>query len=541
MNGWGMDGALYLVPVVLLVTSLRALPSIFRTEHYAADEAFHIYLADEIRQNSHRIPDEYEQLLPPTAVHYPSLVHWLVSFLPNGAVVTLSAYFGVLVDAMHALVIMTLAFWVFDVHAPGVSTGKAIILSGAVFVLTPKLVTGRPLTARLHLGGRAPGNLLLTCSIGGYIGWSLTGHVLLLVIAVVGAGLVALTSSFSTQTLALLYIVFSTIFLDPVPLVILIGGGLVASVLSGGRYWGTFRAHTGTLRFYYRVFEQKRAARFKDSLSNYFYIRDRIRNLWLFVRQAPSWSQLKSRLMAVFQYVYTHHVAGSYLQLPFVIFVPLLLASGEVQSVWRYLLVWVLALLGANAVIATPGVPGKPAHRYTEYLVAPLSILAAYAFFTIGGETGIPFVGSVSLPLLLIFLLGVYSLSMIGINVAIDVLISPPAELSLAVDFLGEMDEQRHVFAIPGAYGKRVLPETNHVHMQCIHDHFATSDGRCECVDLFASIDGRVDLQRVHEKFGIDYVLGDTQQIDEQCGGEFEQVFESGDVGVFAYESTEGG
>ncbi len=71
----GMDGLLYLVPVVLAITALRALPGIFRTERYAADEAFHIYLADEIRQKGHRILNKYNTLIPQTVIHYPSHVH----------------------------------------------------------------------------------------------------------------------------------------------------------------------------------------------------------------------------------------------------------------------------------------------------------------------------------------------------------------------------------------------------------------------------------------------------------------------------------
>ncbi|WP_246988384.1 hypothetical protein [Halorientalis marina] len=463
-----------------------------------------------------------------------------MSFFPRSMVVSLSPYFAALVDGMHALVVMIFTYWIFSEFSTGIPTTQATLLAGAVFVLMPKLVTGRPLTARLRLGGRAPGALLLTVSVMGYVGYSLTGQVLLLVTALVGAGLVALTSSFSTQTLVLLYIAFSILFFDPVPIVILFGGGSVALLLSRGKYVGMFQAHVGTLRYYYNILEQERADRFIDKIQNIFYIKARLRNFYLVLREGPPLSQLKSKLMNLFQYVYTHPVVGAYLQLPIIIFIPLLV-SRDIQPIWNHLLVWVLVLLVVNVIIAIPGVPGKPAHRYTEYLVAPLSILGTYAYFTVSGEVLIPFVGSVPYIFLVAVSLALYSLGVIVINSAIDVLISPPDNLTHAIDYLAKVDDKCHILGVPSTYGKRLLPDTDHVQMQCIHDHFATADGRCECGKVFAFIGGRDrdDLQTIHDQFRIDYILGDIQQVKEQFGDEFELLFESGSIGVYAYESAD--
>jgi hypothetical protein len=235
-----MVGFIGYVIIIILITILIftrnihefTMPGVARD----ADGYFHMVIAREFRENGHHVPKNISVGVFDWPFSYPYLVHFLLSFLPEGYYESVDRVFPTVMDLLYVGLLTTLV-------PLGFLDIQDFPLVLALFVTTPQFVQyagGKGLSAR------KPGIILGTLSFLSFVVWSSGGNDWILFASIFFAGLTHLTSKFGTQTIVFFYIGFAIFY--PIALLLVIGSFIIATVLSKGRYIKILRTH---LRFSY--------------------------------------------------------------------------------------------------------------------------------------------------------------------------------------------------------------------------------------------------------------------------------------------------
>jgi len=486
-----------------IITELKFTPGLL-----SHDGTYHKYLIDLIRENNHKVPKKHPRILPETKINTPPLVHWILSFLPERTVVRIAPVFGAISDLIQCIVIMIFAYWVFESgFIKGIPALEGAILAGGVFALTPKLAQGRPMSSRLRLSARAPGSLFVSLALIWLIIGLRTQQLLFLLIAAVFLTAVLLSSLFSTQALFISLLGLLIVTGNIMILGVATAGIVVATVLSNGRYKNIFKSNIGTLTFYFLISEVRRLKQIPERTQTA-------------LRRAKSMNVDRTDAFSFGLYFYTHHLIGLYIQLPWLI-IPLLvyIRGGQLPV---ELVGWLVALLVTNLIIAIPGVPGEPAHRYGEYLGPPLSILTVTGSFKLSGDRFV-FVSSL---ITIVIIISLYTVFLIIVNAYADAKVHDYPGLRDTVEWLNQKNDTNLVL-----YGHRqVVFQTDHIFVGLTQDHFAEFGKIKKYIQVFGNSDLESIIQDyevnwlVHMEDNINNILSDTSKIKP------EELYSKGDI-----------
>lgn len=199
-----------------------------------------LQIAD-IRNAGHRRPEKPSAVVTSGHYAYPYFVLWLLSFLPERALMWVERHFSGLSDVVYFGVVSSL-------YVTGVLALNELLLVLVVFVATPQFM--RPdLAHGRGLSSRKPGVILTTVSLLAFVTWLQSGSPVLFGVSVLAGALMCLTSKFSLQAyLAVLlpmaaFVHWSALVLVPLSIA-------VAAVLSKGRYLRILRGHVAHVHDY---------------------------------------------------------------------------------------------------------------------------------------------------------------------------------------------------------------------------------------------------------------------------------------------------
>lgn len=216
------------------------------------DAFAHFLLADQIRENGHRLPTRPDRFVTAGVIRYPPLLHVLLSFVPRRWFPALDRHFSALADLAYAGLLAALV-------PAGLLAPGDLPLALALFVATPEF--SRPNMAQsLGVSARKPGLLLTTATLLSFVLALSTGSLALGAVAVLLAATPFLTSKFSVQ--AFLFVALALSLATPLWLLLYVAGFAVAVAVSGGYYYALFRGHV-TFLYNYAVEKQ-----FKTTATN---------------------------------------------------------------------------------------------------------------------------------------------------------------------------------------------------------------------------------------------------------------------------------
>ncbi len=232
---------IHLLPVVVLVFFVRALFRIRYRKATGSDVWFHLHAAEEIRNNRQRIPETLGGFLIETPFDYPPLVHFILSLISRQRREDLEPFFGPIVDTIQAVVL-----FLFTQYLSG--SFEIAFVSGVLFAFFPLLVKA---DARVYfLSPRPAGELFASLAMVFSLLFVWFGDILSVVLAVLFLSFVFLSSKFGAQAVILIYVMMAFFLLNPYFLPILLGGFILAIIISLGHYLKVVSGHIRHSRFY---------------------------------------------------------------------------------------------------------------------------------------------------------------------------------------------------------------------------------------------------------------------------------------------------
>ncbi|UCD93173.1 MAG: hypothetical protein JSV43_04545 [Methanobacteriota archaeon] len=246
-----MELFVMLIWLLLVCIIVFAVRSAFRLEHPQArgsDVWFHLHASEGIRKNSHKMPEALDGFVIKTPFDYPPLVHYLLSFISRKNRERLEPFFGSGVDIVQAIALFLFTFSL-------TSNYQAAFLSGILFAFFPMLVKA---DARVFfLSPRPFGELFASLGIILTLFFVWFGDIPSLALSMFCLSFVFLSSKFGTQAIVFLYIALTFFLLNGYIILILLGGLLLAILISKGHYVKVLKGHIRHSAFYRRAIVHK--------------------------------------------------------------------------------------------------------------------------------------------------------------------------------------------------------------------------------------------------------------------------------------------
>ncbi len=182
--------------LALIIFALRILLRIIYPDLAGVDVFYHLLIAREISENSHKIPDRIPNLILPAEFNYPYFLHWILSYFPTKHHLSIIKFTGFLLDLIHAILIGGLAY----VFANRLALPKPLqmaLTAASLYLISPYLT--REGASSATLSPRAFGELLLTAAIGIFSLALITNRPGLLAVSVFIGAFVFISSKFGIQ------------------------------------------------------------------------------------------------------------------------------------------------------------------------------------------------------------------------------------------------------------------------------------------------------------------------------------------------------
>lgn len=229
----------------------------FLSQNQIAGDAFgNFLLVRDIRRTNHRLPLRPRQSVMSGNYAYPYFVLWLLSYLPERYLPKVDKIFSPLMDFIMGAVLLSLVpLEILSEQAAAVALG--VLLFTPQF-MRPDLSHGKGFTQR------KPGLLLTSVSVLLFLIWFNGGPLITLGISALLGSLVCLTSKFSLQAMAFIYLGFA-IVLTPVSFLVPLTAVVLAIAISKGKY---YRILSGHLRHLYDYARVRQYQRFEHTLPN---------------------------------------------------------------------------------------------------------------------------------------------------------------------------------------------------------------------------------------------------------------------------------
>ena len=245
MTGWFLD----LVIVVPVTAALRLLPGMCWMSR-GMDAGAHLLLRRQIRRHGMRLRIEDWPLVLDKRFTYPWAFHWLLALLPESWLRRVPPLPSTICDVMHAVIVMWLAGHLAPLVAPGIDPAVVGLVAGLLFGTAPALLVVGFGPRAYEVTPRPFGELLYTITMTGALlyltGQSRAG----LAAAVLGGGVLLLSSKFAAQVLLFCAPVMALLPRDAKILLLVPVALAAALILSGGGYWWILRSQFIHLRFY---------------------------------------------------------------------------------------------------------------------------------------------------------------------------------------------------------------------------------------------------------------------------------------------------
>lgn len=243
-----------LTPIILFLIFIffRALPRIFLNRSklflFTNDTWFHLMLAEEIRQNNHKLPKKITKFLLSESISYPALFHFILSYLSKSQRTAIEPYLGGIFDGVVGVCLFLMAHSLlgFDI--------KTSFLVSSLFLFSPYTL-GLNFGPRATLGTpRVFGQLLFFLTLLLTIQYLLTGIYHYAFAASILGSLIFLASMFSSQAYVFILIIWSILLPSVFPLIVLLSSYLLSLLFSWGRTWRITIGHIQHLRVMAKTF-----------------------------------------------------------------------------------------------------------------------------------------------------------------------------------------------------------------------------------------------------------------------------------------------
>ena len=238
--------------IYLSIAFLRALPRFFINRRKlflnTSDTWYHMMLAEEIRQNNHKLPKKISRFLLSDSITYPPLFHILLSYLTKRQRIAIEPFLGGIFDGLVGVGLFFTAYVLIDLDL------KTSLFVSLLFVFSPYAL-GSGYGPRATLGTpRVFGQFLFFVSLLMLLQFLATGDYLYVIAAIALGSLIFLASMFSSQAYVFILIIWSTVLLSAVPLFVLCGSYLLSLLISGGQTWNSSKGHVLHLRIMAKTF-----------------------------------------------------------------------------------------------------------------------------------------------------------------------------------------------------------------------------------------------------------------------------------------------
>lgn len=500
--------------ILLLSFGLRAYPGMLSRfdesrRYVGANDSYTVLtIIDRIRENDHRFPDSYPNYLPRRPIGYPLLMHWTLSFLGEETVDRMLPYWGAIVETVHALVVMGFAHVLVTKTAYGlvVPSLPGTLLPGLVFALAPILVQASH-GPGLIFSARPLGSILLTLALLPVLGWLYTGQVWLVVLAVPPLVAVLLTHKFATQAAWFVFASLSAVTASPLPLALLLGATVLATVVTRGYYARVVHSHVAHVRYWTTLqFLPKWGPEPNRALLDV-------------LGGEPIRSVVRDLAPTSYTWFWRNELTYPYAYSPAILLPILVVATRTDFGAALPLLGWLFALVFAHLVVLLPGLRyvGAPG-RYFQYAVAPTALLVPYAVYRID----LPLAPEVPVsgPWLVLGLVVAYAALLAAREVRLTARVRTEDESS--TDSFGPLREwlvdrePERIVTIPTYLSKHVLPYADHDFLRPRAPDHTGPDRRAQTSETLEFISApNPDLDRLRDMYDLEYAVFDREYVDE--------------------------
>lgn len=236
----------------LSIVFLRALPRFFIYRRKlllnTSDSWYHLMLAEEIRQNNHKLPKKISRFLLSESITYPPLFHILLSYLTKRQRLAIEPFLGGIFDGLVGTGLFSAAYLLIDLDL------KTAVFVALLFVFSPYAL-GSGYGPRATLGTpRVFGQFLFFLSLLMLLQFLATGDYFYGIAAIGLGSLIFWASMFSSQAYVFILIICSLVLLSVVPLLVLLESYLLSLLVSGGQTWKISKGHVLHLRIMAKTF-----------------------------------------------------------------------------------------------------------------------------------------------------------------------------------------------------------------------------------------------------------------------------------------------
>lgn len=228
----GTNELIYFIFILIIGFVLR-VSLIVRYGWVGKDTFYHLLISRVIREKK-ELPKQVDRFVLPEEYDYPPLTHVLLSKISEKNHKKIQLFF----PFTDILTVIVLFFF----------CSATIGISEALLAIAFYSVTPFAIDLSLSLGPRVIANFFLIITLLSTYSFLESNNVMLLITAVFSAALVMLTQRLAVQSMIAILVGVAIVFINAVPILIIICAILVAIVLSKGFYIKVIRGHYDFIR-----------------------------------------------------------------------------------------------------------------------------------------------------------------------------------------------------------------------------------------------------------------------------------------------------
>ncbi len=265
------------IGVIILTFLLRVIPGMLRVRFSGADQAYHLLVADMIREGKFKYPQEQKGFQESGPCIIPVLYHYLLALLPKSTRERLTPFYGAVIDTVHVILIYFFTLYVMQ----QAEFSSLVSNPSLVAIIAALLFASSPALLYIGIGPRAYeatprilGELFITLTLFSVAIFYWEGTWWAAFLSCIFGGLTLLTSRFSTQVLLFFSIILAILLRSPLLLLLPFLSIVAALILSKGHYKIVLIAHIKHVIFYKRflsilpVHRRNSLTPFKDILTS---------------------------------------------------------------------------------------------------------------------------------------------------------------------------------------------------------------------------------------------------------------------------------
>jgi len=494
--------------LVLALTFL--VRSLFRllVGGWGSDVYSHLYFVDEIRKNRHRIPLKLSKTLTSGFFSYPFLVHWILSFIRRDWVKGIEPFFGAITDTVHN----SFLFLSCAIILSGTRNGLEVaFLASMIFCFYPMLIKDKART--FALSPRVFGSMVFSVSTLLLFQFYWTGNYLFLVISIMIAPVIILSSKFAFQVMIFFFTILALFLKSAWFLLPIFVGVLLAFVLTKNLYFRVLKAHIRFLIFWKR-----------EIVNRYPIILEHMSLSKMLV----ALRKLKYQPRECLRIIYANPVVNAVAHNPFLVMWVLLFFVGQNYDYqFPGFTFWILSGLLIFSAFSFKFLAflGE-AERYLEYIVLPLSILSAIAMVNFGlFFFGLIFFTSGLLIILIEYRSSLHIARRFGYR-----------KFEEVIDYLNTVVDVKNILVIPTFYTPQVAYSTHHKVVIFSDNLGSTEENEKEFLLVFPKLFDypNENLKILVHKFDLDFIVARKRMdYNSYDFSKFITRFENEEFGVY--------